>query len=416
MYRLRLLEQPLPWQQPDEITKFGLDPVSVQGWVWPWRVIQGSGLSTASIMLLQSIAIEATVGCVRHASAETADAGDILLFGTERQLEEVADRLRVILDEGSQSLGASLALLLHSTKKPAGLQIRSHWLPWGKKTYVMGIVNVTPDSFSGDGLLGSTQGTAASLAAQQALEFASQGADMIDVGGESTRPGAPVVPTDEEQRRVVPVIRALRERLDTVLSVDTWKAPVAKAALDAGADLVNDIWGLRLPDGQWNEPLAWLVAERGAPIVIMHNRRAVATHDRRGGHYRSVAYNDLLGEIIAELSESVAFAQQVGIARERIIVDPGIGFGKTPEQNLVVLRHLSELRTLGLPVLLGTSRKSFIGSLLDQPAPQRVEGTGATIALGIQSGVDIIRVHDVLPAVRVSRVADAIVRGQAAVA
>ncbi|MDQ2996940.1 MAG: dihydropteroate synthase, partial [Chloroflexota bacterium] len=190
-----------------------------------------------------------------------------------------------------------------------------------------------------------------------------------------------------------------------------YHAEVAAAALDAGAQLINDIWGLRTPAGGWNEPLAALAAQRGAPIVLMHNRRAQATAGALGGHYQAVEYADLLGEIIGELRERVAFAESRGIPRERIIVDPGLGFGKTPTQNLELMRRLGELRALNLPLLVGASRKSFIGLPLGLPPSERDEGTAATTALAIAAGADIVRVHNVQMNLRAARITDAIVRG-----
>ena len=299
---------------------------------------------------------------------------------------------------------------------PTPFTIRDHVFQWHERTFVMGIINTTPDSFSGDGLLDAKPSDIRQdyrmidRALEQARGFVEAGADILDLGGESTRPGAGTISATEEIRRVVPAIKALRDVVDLPISVDTWKAEVAAPALDAGADLVNDVWGLRRPGGGWNEPMARLVAARGVPIVLMHNRRAPAATGALGGHYQSVAYDNLLGDVIRELRESIAYAEQHGIRRESIIVDPGIGFGKTPSQNIVLLRHLGELRSLGRPILLGTSRKSFIGLALNLPPAERVEGTGATVALGIQSGADIVRVHDVAPMVRVARMADAVLR------
>jgi dihydropteroate synthase len=279
---------------------------------------------------------------------------------------------------------------------------------WGSRTYIMGVINVTPDSFSGDGLAASDDPVAAAVA--QAQRFADEGADILDVGGESTRPGARPPDEREEARRVAPVIAALAEALPLPISVDSYHEAVVAAALDAGAHLVNDVWGLRLPGGGWNVGLAELVARRGVPIALMHNRRAQAV----GGHYPAVHYDDLLGEVLGELAQSVAFAEEHGIARHQLLVDPGIGFGKTPAQNIELLRGLAAFGRLGLPLLLGTSRKSFIGMALSGlPPGERDEGTAATTALGIAAGADIVRVHNVRLNARVARMADALVRGQA---
>ena len=287
------------------------------------------------------------------------------------------------------------------------IRIGNKLFSWGARTYVMGILNITPDSFSGDGLAtGIGDVVAASLA--QARRFAAAGADILDVGGESTRPGAEAVNATEEKARVLPVIQALAAELDIPISIDTHKAEVAAAALDAGAQLVNDVWGLHA-----DPQLASLVAERRLPIILMHNRSNPANADLRerlGGRYVGVEYKDLIEDIKRELLESVALARAADVRDENIILDPGIGFGKTVEQNLELLNRCGELRELGYPLLVGPSRKSFIGYTLDLPPEQRVEGTAAAVAVAITRGADIVRVHDVEQLVRVVKMTDAIVR------
>lgn len=278
---------------------------------------------------------------------------------------------------------------------------------WGARTYVMGILNVTPDSFSGDGLM--AQGDWLEAAVEQARRFVAAGADILDIGGESTRPGAGVVSAEEEARRVAPVVQALSQAgVDAVLSVDTYKASVAAAALEAGAHWVNDVWALRAdPD------MAALVARRGCPVILMHNRVRAGSaelRERLGGRYVGVEYEDLLEDVKKELLYSVDLALQAGVRPEQIILDPGIGFGKTVEQNLELLNRLDEIRALGYPLLLGPSRKSFIGYTLDAPPDRRLEGTAAAVAVGIVRGADIVRVHDVAAMAQVARMTDAIVR------
>ncbi len=289
-----------------------------------------------------------------------------------------------------------------------GLEINGKTLEWGARTYVMGILNVTPDSFSGDGLLAASSAVG-ERALAQALRFVEAGANILDVGGESTRPGAEPVSAEEELARVVPVVRALAvEFPDVLISIDTYKAAVAEAALEAGAHIVNDVWGLRA-DPQMVE----VVARFNAPVILMHNRsnpKSAEVRARLGGRYIGVEYDDLLEDVKRELMESVAIARQAGIPDEHIILDPGIGFGKTVEQNLTLLNRLDEICALGFPVLLGPSRKSFIGYTLDLPPDQRLEGTAAAVAIGIARGADIVRVHDVLEIARVARMADAIIR------
>lgn len=276
---------------------------------------------------------------------------------------------------------------------------------WGRRTYVMGIINVTPDSFSGDGLP-ATAGV--DRVAEQARAFVADGADILDIGGESTRPGSTPVSEREEMERVLPAIHAARAAVDVPISVDTYRAAVARAALDEGANWINDVWGLQMdPD------MAALVAERRCPVVIMHNRskpKDVAQEARLGGRYIGTRYDDLLADVRHELLTSVQIAADAGVDSSQIILDPGIGFGKTVEQSLELLDRLDEICALGYPVLLGTSRKAFIGYSLDLPPDQRVEGTAATVAIGIDRGVDMIRVHDVAAMSRVARMTDHIVR------
>lgn len=267
----------------------------------------------------------------------------------------------------------------------------------------MGILNLTPDSFSGDGLAGSVE-----LAVEKALQMAAEGADVIDIGGESTRPGSQPVLVEEELSRVIPVIEALVGRFSRPISIDTYKSEVAEKALDAGAAMINDVWGLRMDPG-----LADLAAQRKVPLVLMHNRsrpKDAVQSERLGGRYLGVEYKDLMGDITQELRASIDQAKAAGVEESRIIIDPGIGFGKTVEQNLELIRRLPELRILGHPILVGPSRKSFIGYTLDLPVEERVEGTAAAVALAITGGADMVRVHDVKEMARVARMSDAIVR------
>ena len=279
-------------------------------------------------------------------------------------------------------------------------------LEFGKRTYVMGILNLTPDSFSGDGLLQQDDPLEAALA--QARGFIQAGAHILDIGGESTRPGSQPVEAADELARVLPVVRTLAEESEVILSVDTYKAQVAEEALLAGADWVNDVWGLRADPG-----MAALIARWNAPVILMHNRSKPANaevRERLGGRYVGMQYADLLGEVKTELLESVRLAREAGVGQENILLDPGIGFGKTVEQNLELIDRLGEVRALGYPVLLGASRKSFIGYTLDLPPDQRLEGSAAAAAVGIVRGADIIRVHDVAFMARLARMVDAVVR------
>ncbi len=259
---------------------------------------------------------------------------------------------------------------------------------WGDRTYIMGIINMSPDSFSGDGF-----GSNIDKALKQAKYFIAEGADVIDIGGESTRPGSQPISPDDEISRVVPIIEKLSAETDIPISIDTGKSAVAIRALRAGANMINDIWGLKL-DNQ----LVEVAAEAGVPLVIASNQR------------NQLCRQDIINEVATDLKRSINIAERAGVLKKNIIIDPGIGFGKTLEQNLEIIRRLAELKPLNRPILLGTSRKSLIGLILDLPADKRLEGTAATVAIGITNGADIIRVHDVRQMALVCRMSDAIIR------
>ncbi len=265
---------------------------------------------------------------------------------------------------------------------------RGHELRWGEKTYVMGVLNMTPDSFSGDGLVGDIQAAAA-----RAIAFAGDGADIVDIGGESTRPGSTPVGADDEISRVAGPIRRVARAIELPLSLDTSKAEVADRASEAGASMLNDVWGLKK-----DRRIAEVAASKGLALVLMHNQE--------GTEYRA-----LVPQIIESLAWSIEQASKAGVPRENIIIDPGFGFGKTAPQNLEVLRRLEELTVLGRPILIGTSRKSTIGLVLDLPLGERLEGTAATVAIAVAKGADMVRVHDVRAMVRVARMSDAVIRG-----
>jgi dihydropteroate synthase len=294
---------------------------------------------------------------------------------------------------------------LHSTS----LQLGTQFIEWGARTLIMGIINVTPDSFSGDGLA-QPGGDWVVAAVAHGLAQVASGADLLDVGGESTRPGSQPVTQADELQRVIPVISALAKAVTVPISIDTYKAEVARQAMAAGALMVNDVWGLRM-DAQMGQ----VVASTGAAVVLMHNRsrpKDAAQSAQLGGRYIGVDYADMLAEIRQDLQQSIDLAHAAGVADERIILDPGIGFGKTVEQNLELIDRLDELKALGYPILVGPSRKSFVGYSLNLPPSDRLEGTVAAVTLAIDRGADIVRVHDVAPMLRAARLADAIVRGR----
>jgi len=287
------------------------------------------------------------------------------------------------------------------------LKIRQTEFHWGRQTYIMGIINATPDSFSGDGLFNEAGWVEQAVA--QGLRLVAEGAHILDVGGESTRPGAAEVAAAEELRRVIPVIQALRQVTDVPISIDSYKAVVAAAALEAGADMVNDVWGLRM-----DADMAQVCAARQVPVILMHNRsnlRNAMQQARLGGSYVGTVYQDLLADIAAELQQSIDLAKSAGISDEQIMIDTGIGFGKTVAQNLTLLNNTTYFKALGYPILIGSSNKSFIGYTLDLPPDERMEGTAATVAIAIARGADMVRVHNVKAMSRVARMTDALVRG-----
>ncbi len=335
-----------------------------------------------------------------------ASPTDVILMGTLAQLEALIASLRQFPDETLKAIAQEVeeALKNYQRANLKPMQIGNRTFVWGERTYIMGIINVTPDSFSGDGLAGDVE-----RAVAQAIRFVEEGADILDIGGESTRPGSQPISEEEELSRVMPVLKRLVKEVDVPISIDTYKARVAREAIEAGASMVNDVWGLRMdPD------MAKVVAEYNVPVVVMHNRsnpKNAVQEARLGGRYVGIEYKDLMADIVRELEYSIGLALEAGVDFEKIIVDPGIGFGKTVEQNLEILRRLGEIKVLGRPILLGTSRKSVIGYVLNLPPNERVEGTAATVALGIAAGADIVRVHDVKEMARVAKMADAIVRG-----
>ena len=271
-------------------------------------------------------------------------------------------------------------------------------LELGRRTLIMGILNLTPDSFSDGGDFYAAEGAAVETALAHAKKMLSEGADIIDIGGESSRPGHTRIDAEEELRRVIPVIRKLRDETNAILSLDTIRPEVAEEGVKNGIHVINDIWGF-----QEDQRLAGIAAKYESPVVLMHNQNGTDY----GSHNTT---DEMVAEIKRFLAASVKSALEAGVHRDRIILDPGIGFGKTPEQNIALMSRLSDLRSLGYPLLLGTSRKSMIGHILGLPPKERVEGTVATTVLGIAQGVDIVRVHDVLENVRAARVTDAIVR------
>jgi len=346
----------------------------------------------ANILKQEMLALGADAAVSRSAIAGGPQATDCLLFGNLSQLLSLSQKL-TRQPFGLAELGVSIReTLARAGRRLTPLALGGRTVTLGRRTWLMGIVNATFDSFSGDGVAGRP----VSEVVRDVEQMVRDGADMIDIGGASSRPGARPVPAKEERRRVVPLLKALRRRLRVPVSVDTTKSEVAAAALDAGADIINDISALR-----HDRKMARLVARSQAAVVLMHMKGTPATMQK------APRYDDVMQEVTAFLAAAMERAGGAGIAARRIIVDPGIGFGKTFEHNREILRRLAELRVLGRPILVGLSRKSFIGKVLERPAPERIWGTAAATALAGRNA-HIMRVHDVREIKQVVKMADAL--------
>lgn len=398
-HRARVLELRGPEALRAEMAALGV-PEAFTGWMAErarFRPVRLEAVDGRAAALLKQEAL--AVGCdcaVHHAVAQfDTQPRPVVLLGDARAYQCLSERLDAqpfdLPAIGRQVLAAVAAC---DAGARAPLDCAGRLLPLGERTLIMGIINLTPDSFSGDGL-----GADLDAALAQAAEFVVAGADLLDVGGESTRPGSVGVSLDEELERVLPVVEALAEEFQVVISIDTSKPEVAQLAVAAGAGMVNDVLGLRA------EGMIEAVAETGAAACIMHMQGEPRTMQQ------APHYDDLMTEVYDFLAGRVEAAVAGGVARERLVIDPGFGFGKTVAHNLELLRRLRELRSLGLGVLIGTSRKSTIGTVLGgAPADRRLMGTAATCALAIANGADIIRVHDVAAMTQVARMTDAIVR------
>ncbi len=360
------------------------------------KVIKLKGIKpTAANIIKQEMLSFGGEAATAHGSIDLSVAEtDLLVFGTLKQLDLLVEKLRRH-QFGLPQIAEQISLILKNYNIiPKPIKIKNKTLDFGHRTYIMGVLNVTPDSFSDGGKFINVDAAVA-----HAKKMLADGADMIDVGGESTRPGSEPVSAEEEKKRVLPVIKGLAGETEAVISIDTTKAEVAQAALFAGASMVNDISGLR-----FDPEMSKLIAEQGVPVCIMHIQGTPKDMQQ------DPTYNDLMGEIINYLEEGLEIAKKAGILHGQIIVDPGIGFGKTVEHNLEILKRLKELKVLGCPILVGTSRKSLIGKVLDLPVEERIEGTAATVAISIANGADIVRVHDVRQMARVVKMTGAIIR------
>lgn len=389
-------------QSPEEartvLKKIGVDPYGVGAMLGKTLnvniLLEDRPCKIANIIKQEMLSLGGDAAVARGSVSCSVPVSDILIMGTLKQVSALAKKLSR-QPFGLDLLARELAELLKNINRDNFvLKTSRRTIKLGGRTHVMGIVNVTPDSFSDGGCFYSCE-----KAVEQGLCLAGEGADIIDVGGESTRPGSAAVPVSVELKRVIPVIEKLAQKIKIPISIDTKKAKVARAAVEAGAEIINDVSGLN-----GDKEMAKTVAKTRAAIVIMHMRGQ--PKNMQSGDLR---YNDLMGEIIDCLGKGADKAMKSGVNRERIVIDPGIGFGKTVEDNYRIIRNLSELKVLGLPVLIGTSRKSFIGKVTGDEPQQRMEGTAATVTAAILNGCNIIRVHDVASMKKVAAIADAVV-------
>lgn len=376
------------------LREVGADEAGVR-WMIPKAVFRAVKLRDipcpAANIIKQEMLSKGGEAAVKRGTVTGQGTTDVLLLGTLRHYQQLIKKLRAQpfgLKRVADELNDMLAYLDH--QEPKVIELRQNQrLVLGQRTLIMGILNVTPDSFSDGGRYFEV-----GAAVERALAMQEEGADIIDIGGMSTRPGHVTVPVQEEISRVLPVVERLAGKLDVPISVDTYRAEVARLCLEAGAGMVNDVGGL-----MFDEEMARVVAGFRAPVVIMHNRMP---------NRPAEGYHNLIDQMIEDLQVSLERAREAGIPEENIIVDPGIGFGKIGEENLVILRRLREFKSLGYPLLLGASRKSFIGTVLNLPVEERLEGSLAAAVIGILNGADILRVHDVKETKRAAAIADAV--------
>jgi dihydropteroate synthase len=381
-----------------EMQRIGVDPIGIESMREKTShlnlKIEGIDCHLANFLKKEMTSLGGDVAIDKRAVDCSVSTSDLLLMGTPNQIKSLIDRAGN-LHNGFQGRAEQIRDCLKTLESPP------HTIRCGKKIlrldqriHLMGVVNVTPDSFSDGGMFLDSD-----RAISHGIVLCSEGADIIDVGGESTRPGAQPVPVDEELRRVIPVIEGLAAKIDTPISIDTYKSGVAERAIEAGAKMINDISGLH-----FDPKLAEVAAKHDVPVVLMHIRGNPQVMQL------NVQYDCLLTEIMEYLEEGIEIAEAAGIHPEQIIIDPGIGFGKSVEDNLRIIRHLTELKSLGKPILLGVSRKTFIGKVLKAAVDQREEGTLASLSAAVMNGANILRVHDVGPAKKAAQMVDAILR------
>jgi dihydropteroate synthase len=378
-----------------QMKKVGVDPTGVKlmaGKTLHFNLrIEGIDPRTANLLKQEMLSVGGDAALDRRGLDCSTPSTDAILIGTQKQFEKLTSKLEQY--PALQSLGHSLKETLKNISKTHyTIRCRKRTFKLGKQTLLMGVLNVTPDSFSDGGLFLDRE-----KAIAQGLKMVEEGADLIDIGGESTKPGSKPLGLEEELRRVIPVIEALAKEVDVPISIDTYKSTVAKKAIEAGAQMINDISGLHFdPD------LAHVASKEDVPLILMHTRGTPEAMQK------DVHYESLFSEILQYLRESIQRAESAGLDPGQIVIDPGIGFGKNLEDNLLIIKNLQEFRILGKPILLGTSRKTFIGKILHAEVTERLEGTLSSIAIGVLNGAHIIRCHDVLEAKKAISVADAI--------
>jgi dihydropteroate synthase len=379
--------------------KIGVDPYGIEAMKNKAAniniILDKQQCKVANIIKQEMLSIGGDAAVARGSVACSVESTDILIMGTRKQILALSGKIR------NQPFGLSkissdlLELVNNLNTEDYVFQTSRRKIKLENKTLIMGILNVTPDSFSDGGLFYDQK-----KAVERGFQIQEEGADIIDIGGESTRPGSQTVPVDAEIKRVVPVIDALVKKIKVPISIDTKKSKVAKAAIEAGAEIINDISALNL-----DKNMAKIAADTGAGLILMH-MRGTPKNMQKG----DLLYRDLMGEIIIHLQKAIDKAKNAGVKKESIVVDPGVGFGKTPEDNYKIIKYLRELKTLGMPVMIGTSRKSFIGKLTGGKPEERQEGTAASVTASILNGCNIIRVHDVAAMKKVVAVADAVLR------
>ncbi len=399
MKRVRLLTFGKPDEAIHEMQRIGVDPIGIESMrekIFHLNLkIEGIDCRLANVLKQEMVILGGDVAMDKRIIDCSVAATDLILMGTQNQIKALTDRLENRFN-GLQGVAVRIRECLKNLEGPPHIiRFKKTRLHLDERTHLIGILNVTPDSFSDGGMFLTPD-----KAISHGIELASQGADIIDIGGESTRPGAKPLPRDEELRRVIPVIKGLSAKVDVPISIDTYKSFIAEKAIEAGAQMINDISGLH-----FDPNMAAVAAKYDVPIVLMHIKGTPEVMQL------DVHYDCLLTEIMEYLEESIEIAEGAGVEARQIIIDPGIGFGKTLEDNLRIVRHLAELKSLGKPIMLGVSRKSFIGRILDAEVDHRIEGTLASISAAIMNGANILRVHDVGPARKAAQIVDAILRG-----